>query len=316
MMDLLREVAEPSRRMILAELKAGQRSVGELVALTGLRQPNVSNHLAKLRAKGIVRANKVGRQVFYALADPEVASTLTGLLTPGGESAIEGLELTSDTVKSFAKAAIAGDETTCTQIVDSFLRQNVPLVRLYHQLFSVTMDLIGKWYEVEAIDEGQEHLASAITERLMARVVHYGQVARPNGKVAVLGCSPGNWHSIGLRMLSDVMRLSGWRVYYLGANVPARSFLAAVAEHRPDVVMVSCPFEETVPDTLELIRQVKSISTRDQEFLIGVGGRPVTRDWKAFQEAGANFTAENLVHFAEELLPTLGNDSVTVNGHA
>ena len=40
--------------------------VGDIVVATGLRQPNVSNHLSRMRASGVVKSSKVGREVFRA----------------------------------------------------------------------------------------------------------------------------------------------------------------------------------------------------------------------------------------------------------
>lgn len=65
-----RLLGEPLRLKLVAALSGGERSVGELVALTGAGQPNVSKHLAALAQGGIVRRRKVGLVALYSLADP------------------------------------------------------------------------------------------------------------------------------------------------------------------------------------------------------------------------------------------------------
>jgi DNA-binding transcriptional ArsR family regulator len=65
-----RLLGEPLRLKLVAALSGGERSVGELVALTGAGQPNVSKHLAALAQGGIVRRRKVGLVAFYSLDDP------------------------------------------------------------------------------------------------------------------------------------------------------------------------------------------------------------------------------------------------------
>ncbi|HRF61256.1 MAG TPA: metalloregulator ArsR/SmtB family transcription factor, partial [Fimbriimonadaceae bacterium] len=305
MIDLFKEVAEPSRRNLLAQLQAGPRSVTDLVISTGLKQPNVSNHLAKLRARGIVRASKVGRQVFYTLASAEVEATLRGLIEPADTEEPTAIPI-DDAPKQYARAACAGDEPTCTRIIDTLVRQGVSLLRIYQQVLAQAMELIGKWYEVQAIDEGQEHLASAITERMMARVVHYAPAPKRNAQLAILGCVEGNWHSIGLRMVSDYLRLSGWKNLYLGASVPTTSFLSAVREHKPHLVLVNCTYSEQRDEAIRLIHRL--VEHRDQcggGFLIGLGGRCVNEDPQSFIDAGADFSAPNLFVFAEEVIPRL-----------
>lgn len=81
---LFRGFAEPSRLAILTALQEGPKTVTELVALTGLSQPNTSNHLACLRECALVRAEADGRLVRYELADGRVArilQTARGLLS-------------------------------------------------------------------------------------------------------------------------------------------------------------------------------------------------------------------------------------------
>ena len=79
MIPLMESIADPSRRAILAELLHGPKKVGDIVVATGLRQPNVSNHLSKMRARGVVKSSKVGREVFYSFRDPEVLASAKGL---------------------------------------------------------------------------------------------------------------------------------------------------------------------------------------------------------------------------------------------
>jgi ArsR family transcriptional regulator len=70
--DVLRTLANPRRLEILHRLADGPREVGRLAADLGLSQPNVSQHLAVLRAAGVVEAERDGREVRYRLADPDV----------------------------------------------------------------------------------------------------------------------------------------------------------------------------------------------------------------------------------------------------
>lgn len=69
-------LAEPSRLAILEALCERPLAVGELVSLTGLSQPNVSNHLNCLLACGLVQREQRGRYVYYSLSDARVASLL------------------------------------------------------------------------------------------------------------------------------------------------------------------------------------------------------------------------------------------------
>lgn len=67
-----RALAEPARLAILHALEGGERTVTELVNLTGLAQGNLSKHLQQLYAAGFVTRRRDGLFVQYALADEGV----------------------------------------------------------------------------------------------------------------------------------------------------------------------------------------------------------------------------------------------------
>ena len=73
---LFRGLADPSRLAILEALREGEKTVSDLVAETGLSQPNASGHLACLRDCGLVASRQEGRYVYYQLADPRVDDAL------------------------------------------------------------------------------------------------------------------------------------------------------------------------------------------------------------------------------------------------
>ena len=74
-------VAEPNRRQILDLLRAGERSVGELVDRIGLSQPGISKHLRVLRDAGLVGARADGKQRLYRLR-PQPLAELDAWLEP------------------------------------------------------------------------------------------------------------------------------------------------------------------------------------------------------------------------------------------
>jgi len=67
--SLFRGFADRSRLSIVEALREGERRVTDLVAATGLSQPNVSAHLACLWECGLVARDRHGREVYYRLID-------------------------------------------------------------------------------------------------------------------------------------------------------------------------------------------------------------------------------------------------------
>ena len=65
-------LADPTRLLIINELREGSRSVGEIAEDLETSQPNISRHLAVLRDRGFVTAERQGSTVRYALASPKI----------------------------------------------------------------------------------------------------------------------------------------------------------------------------------------------------------------------------------------------------
>lgn len=74
---LFRGFGDSSRLNILAALRGGPLTVGEIVNVTELSPSNASNHLRCLRECGLVQAEQDGRHVIYRLSDDRVGEMIT-----------------------------------------------------------------------------------------------------------------------------------------------------------------------------------------------------------------------------------------------
>lgn len=72
-------LAEPARLKLLMNLQTGRKTVSELVEASGLSQPNVSRHVAKLADGGILNRKKEGLNVYYGIADPSIYQLCQGV---------------------------------------------------------------------------------------------------------------------------------------------------------------------------------------------------------------------------------------------
>ena len=87
--SFLKTLAHKGRLMILCNLVQGEKSVGALEELVDIRQANVSQILARLRAEGLVATRREGKTIYYRIADPKVTEFVTmmhGLFCPQHDS--------------------------------------------------------------------------------------------------------------------------------------------------------------------------------------------------------------------------------------
>jgi DNA-binding transcriptional ArsR family regulator len=76
---MLKVLANEDRLIILCQLIQGEKNVGELESLLGIRQPTLSQQLTVLREEGLVRTERKGKYIFYSLASDEVVQIMQTL---------------------------------------------------------------------------------------------------------------------------------------------------------------------------------------------------------------------------------------------
>ena len=69
--NFLKALAHENRLVILCFLVDGEKNVGELEALLGIRQPSLSQQLARLRADKLVSTRRDSKQIYYSVASEE-----------------------------------------------------------------------------------------------------------------------------------------------------------------------------------------------------------------------------------------------------
>lgn len=76
---LLKAMSNPVRLMVLCQLAESEKSVGELEKVAAVSQSALSQHLALLRERGLVRSRREGQSIYYTLDGPEAPALLAAL---------------------------------------------------------------------------------------------------------------------------------------------------------------------------------------------------------------------------------------------
>ena len=97
----------------------------------------------------------------------------------------------------------------------------------------------------------------------------------PRQGTLVIGTVKGDIHDIGQNLVSMMMEGAGFQVVNLGINVDADQFLAAIREHRANILGMSALLTTTMPYMEVVINRLKEEGIRD-EIIVLVGGAPVS----------------------------------------
>jgi|TARA_B100001765_G_scaffold209357_1_gene169470 methanogenic corrinoid protein MtbC1 len=125
--------------------------------------------------------------------------------------------------------------------------------------------------------------------------------AEPIGKV-VIGTVKGDIHDIGKNLVGMMLEGAGFEVFDLGINTDVEQFLAALDEHKPDLLGMSALLTTTMPYMKVVIDTLIEKSLRE-EYMIIVGGAPLNEEFSEAigadaycrDAAVASETAERLV---------------------
>ncbi len=70
--EVCKTIASPKRLEIIHALKNGEKTVTDLVSILGVPKANVSQHLAVMRHKGVLKARREGVNIYYSISNPKV----------------------------------------------------------------------------------------------------------------------------------------------------------------------------------------------------------------------------------------------------
>ena len=125
-----------------------------------------------------------------------------------------------------------------------------------------------------AMKAGMEILRPLLTE-----------TGAPRVGTMVVGTVKGDIHDIGKNLVAMMMEGAGFEVINLGINNDADTFLAAIAEHKPDIIGMSALLTTTMPYMKVVVDAIGEEGLRDEVYVM-VGGAPVTENFA--REVGAD----------------------------
>ncbi|MEK9518747.1 cobalamin-dependent protein [Streptomyces venezuelae] len=152
------------------------------------------------------------------------------------------------------------DEHTATELVLRVLDEGTDAENVLLDVIAVVQGRVGEEWAANRMSVAQEHAATAINERAVAAVAAHPAARTPVtcGRITV-ACVDGEWHALPARLLSEVLKLRGWQVDYLGAQVPTPHLIAHLHSTRADAVALSSSIATRLPTAHAAITACQAI---------------------------------------------------------
>ena len=164
---------------------------------------------------------------------------------------------------------------------------------IYLHVFQATQHEVGRLWQLNEINVGQEHYCTAATQLVMSQLYPHIFTSGKHVGTLVATCVAGDLHEMGIRMVTDFFEMDGWNTYYLGANTPAQAVLDVVVHRRAQVLAVSATISLHLRAVSELIEKVRA-RPECQALKIIVGGYPFRVAPELWRKVGADGWASSV----------------------
>ncbi|GHE97159.1 cobalamin B12-binding domain-containing protein [Streptomyces fumanus] len=218
-------------------------------------------------------------------------------MSPGTPPRLPDDERLRDLAGRLWDAVAAGDEYTATGTVLRALDDGLDPEHVLLDVIATVQGRVGEQWAANRISVAQEHAATSINERAVAALaLHPAARTTPHRGRITVACVDGEWHALPARLVAEVLKLRGWRVDYLGAQVPAPHLISHLHTTKADAVALSSSIATRLPAAHAAITACQAIGVP-----VLVGGAAFGPDGRYARLLGAQAWATDARTAADRL---------------
>ncbi|HWR17865.1 MAG TPA: cobalamin-dependent protein [Terriglobales bacterium] len=216
---------------------------------------------------------------------------------------------------AYLQALLSVDRNDARKLIRGAIAAGTRVSEIFRYVFEPVQREVGRLWQMNQISVAQEHYCTATTEMLI------GEISRDRDEIDrgphfFLGtCVAGAHHTVGIRMLSELMESNGWKVYFTGANTPSSNLVELTSRFNIDVLGISAATCMELAVCRKLIASVKLKNKKKTRIM--VGGRIFNEFPNLWSKVGADSWSQDAVsavNVARELLPKAALKRARANG--
>lgn len=214
----------------------------------------------------------------------------------------------ADLQARYLAAQLRGDRREAVRVVVADgLDRGVSLDELIEHVVGSAQREIGRLWERNELGVADEHMATAISNLVLAQLYERAAAAERNGKEVVVACVEGELHDLPARLVADALDVAGFDVRFLGANVPTDALLAVLAARRPDLVALSATMSFHSGSVRDAVSRIRA--EHGGAIAIAVGGAACDWDGVLVADLQPDLTAESARELVARARRLLGVES-------
>jgi MerR family transcriptional regulator, light-induced transcriptional regulator len=204
----------------------------------------------------------------------------------------------------YLQRQLLGDRRAALQFVDEALSSGASVDQVRYQIVQGAQREIGRLWLEDQITIAQEHMATAISQLVLAHLFQRSSFRPRVQRKILIACVPGEHHEFPGRMLADALDVAGYDVRFLGADVPVDSLLTALEAESPQVLALSVTMLFHLSALRAAVAAVREHWHRPLK--IAVGGSLFAASPELARDIGADLMAADAEQFIALLNAELG----------
>ncbi len=204
-------------------------------------------------------------------------------------------------LKALGDAIIRGDQSSAVKLTHEAIDGGVSPAEILNNGLVAGMAIIGERFKKNEVYIPEVLIAAramkSAMEVLQPKLTETG--VKPIGTV-VIGTVQGDLHDIGKNLVAMMLKGAGFSVVDLGVDCSAEKFIAAVSEHKANIIAMSALLTTTMP---AMEKGIKAIKDAGVAAKVMIGGAPVTQGYADKIGAdGYSADAASAVDLAKKLM--------------
>ena len=201
-------------------------------------------------------------------------------------------------VQKLYRALIKHDEATATSLMKE-IRENYDLNTICMDILTPTLVDIGDaWYHGQIRIATEYFASNFLREKLLALLDTFP--THRNAPYLLVGCAPTEHHEVSSLMTALLLRSKGYRVEYLGADIPLIDLVDYASYEHPKMIILSATMEETA---FEMKPMEKMLSKIRPTPVFGYTGSIFLSQPSLIEEIPGNYLGDNF----DDALDTVDN---------
>ena len=184
-------------------------------------------------------------------------------------------------------------------LIEGFLR-GIPVVEIFGKIIEPVLIEIGTQWEGGEITAVREHLYTEKIRGHIEMVAYNAPKNRAKGIRCAAAAVGGEMHTLGLLMISNLLELEGFEVFYLGTNTPAPELVRLCIDESIRILALSVTMDYHINALSSLIDAVRSEPAL-RTLKILAGGSAVNRNPEVWKTSGADGYATGIDSILEEI---------------